>query len=198
MTRVCIFGANIAWGAWDTKLGGWANRLKLYFFKENKRNDVYKLSVSGDTSKGLLKRFDVECNARKPNIIVFDIGCNDSLFSCKHELGVSLEDFKKNLLELVSKARAFTNKIVFVEITKADESKTMPIPWDKKAFYKNKENLQYNSAIKELCEKEKLVFVELFSLLSDSDLEDGLHPNSVGHKKIFEKVKPVLVEICSH
>lgn len=34
----------------------------------------------------------------------------------------------------------------------------------------------------------------MFDLLENEDLEDGLHPNSEGHKKMFIRVKDFLIE----
>ena len=31
-------------------------------------------------------------------------------------------------------------------------------------------------------------------LLTDEDLEDGLHPNTAGHKKMFERMKKFLID----
>ena len=35
---------------------------------------------------------------------------------------------------------------------------------------------------------------ESCDLLNESDLEDGLHPNSIGHEKIFLRVKDFLAK----
>ncbi|MEA1963419.1 MAG: hypothetical protein U9M94_04270 [Patescibacteria group bacterium] len=37
-------------------------------------------------------------------------------------------------------------------------------------------------------------FIEMFDLLNDEDLEDGLHPNSDGHEKMFKRVRDFLIE----
>ena len=34
----------------------------------------------------------------------------------------------------------------------------------------------------------------MFDLLEVDDLPDGLHPNTEGHKKMFERIKDFLVE----
>ena len=46
--------------------------------------------------------------------------------------------------------------------------------------------------IKEICAKNNLLFIEMQDLLKDEDLEDGLHPNSKGHEKMFLRVKDFL------
>jgi len=34
----------------------------------------------------------------------------------------------------------------------------------------------------------------MYDLLQDEDLDDGLHPNAQGHKKMFERIKGFLIE----
>ena len=49
-----------------------------------------------------------------------------------------------------------------------------------------------------LCEENKIYFVEVFEKFKEINyqklLDDGLHPNSEGHQKIFEIVKDFLIE----
>ena len=48
--------------------------------------------------------------------------------------------------------------------------------------------------IKNFCEKEKLEYVDAGGAGEIGDLEDGLHPNSLGHEKIFKTVLSALDE----
>ncbi len=50
---------------------------------------------------------------------------------------------------------------------------------------------KYDGIIKSLCDREGIRFVEMFNLLENQDLSDGLHPNTTGHKKIFIKMRGV-------
>ena len=34
----------------------------------------------------------------------------------------------------------------------------------------------------------------MYGLLDKEDLEDGLHPNSAGHEKMFQRVKDFLIK----
>ena len=42
------------------------------------------MGVSGDTSDDLIKRFPIECQSRRPDIIIIAIGINDSRY-IEHE-----------------------------------------------------------------------------------------------------------------
>ncbi len=133
--------------------------------------------------------------AREPEIIIFAIGVNDS--SHRKSLNgnrINFELFKENLETLIEKANLFTKKVVFIGITSVDENKTTPISWNMDVSYENKDIKKYNKAIKDLCEKNNLPFIEMYDLLNKDDLEDGLHPNSAGHEKMFKRVKDFLIE----
>ena len=192
--RICVFGDSITWGAGDKKEGGWVNRARNYFKISNFGVKMYNLGISGDNTNDLLKRFKTEAEARKPNMIIFAIGTNDSQYvDTKDNPRVNLNKFQNNLVELLNQAKEFTQNIIFVGLTKVDETKTIPIPWNKRKYYTNENITQYNSTIKSFCEQNKILFVNIFDLLDvKNDLEDGLHPNARGHQKIFKKVKDFL------
>jgi lysophospholipase L1-like esterase len=107
---------------------------------------------------------------------------------------VSLEEFEKNIEELIEKSRKFTQEIFFIGLTKSDESKVLPVPWVPDFYCKNENIKIYNDKIKEVCEKNDIHFIEMLDLLNNEDLKDGLHPSSEGHKKMFLRIKDYLKE----
>ncbi len=150
-----------------------------------------------------MERFETETKHRldeeEETVFIFAIGINDPQFVySKNSLKVSPEKFKDNIQTLINAAKQFSPKIIFVGLTPVDESKTTPIPWNTDKFYKNKYVQQYNEIIKTVCKKNNLLFIEILEQLKKLDykslLEDGLHPNSAGHQKIFEIVKEFLVK----
>jgi lysophospholipase L1-like esterase len=193
-TRICIFGDSITWGAVDPENGGWVAQLRGYF-ETNDDYDIaiYNNGISGDNTDDLLKRFEVECAAREPQIIIFAIGINDSQhIKSEGAKGVSLEKFQNNLVELINLAKNFSDKIIFVGLTKVDEV-SIPEIWGTENFYDNNIIAKYNSIIEKISAEHRLPFVNLLDLLEAKDLDDGLHPNSEGHKKIFLRIKEFLL-----
>lgn len=191
-----VFGSSIAWGACDNEQGGWVNRLRNYLAKEDEKYcEVYNLGISGDTSSGLLKRFQVENEVRKPNVILIAIGLNDSRYiNSPNNPETPLPKFASNLAELIAQAKKFTQEIIFVGLTKIDETKLMPTPWDATLYYTEKNAVLYDAKIKEIAGKNNLPFIPMHDLLGDEYLsEDGLHPNSKGHEKMFQRVKDFLI-----
>lgn len=205
MSHILVFGDSITCGAWDEE-GGWVARLQ----KEMNRRAissglesvflVSSLGVDGDTSEGLLERLETETKRRVSKygtIIILAIGSNDSEFNS--DLGkthVPEERFKKNIENIFEKARIFSNNIIFVGLLPVDESKVDPIPWLPEMSYKNKYIKGYDEFIRSFCKNNKIDFVELYEKFEKMDykklLEDGVHPNSAGHKKIYEIVSGYL------
>lgn len=56
---IFAFGDSSTWGAFDLEKGGWAERLKNYFFQKREDTFVYNLGIESNTTKDLLKRFEM-------------------------------------------------------------------------------------------------------------------------------------------
>ena len=202
MPNILVFGDSITYGAWD-KDGGWVQRLRKFLDENYEDFFVCNLGVSGNNSDDLLKRFEFETEQRikeeKETIFIFAIGANDSQFiHSQNNLKISLEKFKENIQKLIGLTQKFSPKIIFVGLTPVDETKTTPIPWNTDKSYKNEFIQKYNEIIKTVCKENRIYFVEIFKKLKEVNyqklLDDGLHPNSDGHQKIFEMVKDFLIK----
>ena len=189
---ICIFGASSTQGFYDVEKGGWADRLKIYAYERSLSTDdyfeVFNLGVSGNTSRDLLKRFYNEAKARNPTVIIISLGDNDS------GLKVPLDEYEMNMDKIFIQAKEITQNIIVLGTKKVNEKFTKPVPWNKEVYYINEEIKKYDNRLKKLAEKHKIKYVPFFDELNEKDLEDGIHPNSKGHKKIFERVKDILIK----
>ena len=206
MPHLFIFGDSLTHGAWDVDCGGWVQRLKQVIDQYQTSNfefwcPVYNLGVSGDTSLGLLNRFENELNSRiqdtaEEPIIIFAIGTNDASL-VKNKEKVTLIDYEKNLTELIKLSKKYTTKIVIVGLFPVDENLVNPVNWDNAASYLNTSLEAYNSSALKISRAYNLVFINLWEEVSKLDysklLYDGLHPNSQGHELIYNKVKKHLL-----
>jgi lysophospholipase L1-like esterase len=205
-TQIFIFGASTEWGAWDLEKGGWPARLKLFLFKkENESNDFkvdfHNLSISGNTSSDILKRFKFELEQRIDTddydkiVIIFSFGTNDSSYrKSKRGLLIPTKTFEKNLRKLSNEAKKYTKNIYFKGLLRVEESKTSPASWSDDVFYYNKSIRNYDSILKNFCRKNKHHYIKMMNLIEKEDLYDGLHPNSKGHEKIYKRIKNQLIK----
>jgi lysophospholipase L1-like esterase len=77
-----------------------------------------------------------------------------------------------------------------MDLKNCDESKTMPVSWVD-IYYTNANIQKYSAIMEDVCAKNAVPFIEI-GLLENSDFDDGLHPNTQGHQKIFGDVKSFL------
>lgn len=200
--QIFVFGDSITYGASDRE-GGWVTRLRRLLDEKMYDSDIeefymiYNLGISGNNTSDLLERFQPEIERRidegEKVVVVFAIGINDSQYIGSRESPQTpIGDFEVSIGKLFETAKRITPIIVFVGLTNVDESRTMPVLWSSEKFYDNKSVQKYNSTIEEFCKENQVKFVSLFGLLSPSDLDDGLHPNTSGHEKIFARVRDAL------
>jgi len=195
--NICIFGDSLTWGAFLPFRGAWANLLRNYLESKNDQISVYDLGIDADTSAEVLARFDTEAAARNPELIIFSIGINDSAYRKISSNNItSLNEFRKNIKELINKANKITSNIIFVGLIKGDDSKTKPLPRSSTGKSYTKVSVKkYNDTLKKVCKKSNTLFIEIFNKLKNEDFDDGIHPNLGGHQKIFEEVRRVLIKI---
>lgn len=210
MANILVFGDSLAFGRWDKK-GGWVNRLRNYLDRqtefnkwyEHKHYGVYNLGIPGNSTSKLLKILEGEIKPRywkgERYIIIFQIGTNDAAVGFPKEIPrVKLDGFTKNIKEIINISKKYSSNLMFIGLTPAEETKVTPMPWNKDFSYKKEPIKRYNRALRKICESKGIHFVDLFEKMNKIDysslLIDGVHPNSKGHKLIFETVKNFLEE----
>ena len=183
--EIGIWGDSITYGQCDPEGLGWVGRLRR-FLPTGDSTSVYNFGVRGDTTVGLLKRFAVEADSIEPDVIVFAIGINDSKFlKGETENQVPIDLFKQNMEELLTLAQKHTTKIYLVGATKADEL----VIRSSGARFQNEAIQIYNATLKQLAEQKNIPFIDVFDLLDiKADVDDGVHPNAQGYKKMFEVI----------
>ncbi len=145
-----------------------------------------------------MDRFDAESKAylknEKTHAIIFSIGINDSR-KINGNSAVSPDKFRKNIAELIKRAKRHPSTIIFIGLPPIYPDF---VQWSETETYNIKDIQKYKDIIKSVCEENKVHFVEIFDELKKLNypelLQDELHYNTKGHKKIFEIIKRFLVE----
>ncbi|MGU9939792.1 SGNH/GDSL hydrolase family protein [Empedobacter brevis] len=202
MTNCLFFGDSITYGEYDGILGGYVDILKRYChaeFYQNNTNEIncFNLGIGGETTEGLIKRFEIEVQARyspDENLIFFLYGANDLAEKNNVEL-VSLSDFEANLSQMISHAKEFTKHVYLISILPI--SKTVDgINVPERKFRTTQKIELYNQKLKELAAENDVEFIDIFSSF-DANKEvflskDGVHPNEKGYDFIATQIKPIL------
>jgi len=201
--NIYVFGDSITYGAGDYELGGWVNRLRLTLENDGSKNyyNIFNLGISGEESRETSERFESELRVRydiyADNIIIFAIGINDTKDICGKD-EVTLEDFKSNIINLINDARKYSDKILFIGLTKVNETLVAPLPWNVEKSYFNNKIIKYDNEIEKICLIHNIDYLKLFNLLTNDDLIDGLHPNEIGHQKlcdiVLEKINRFIIK----
>ena len=185
---IYVFGDSLVYGVGDSQEGGWVSRLQS---KLKEKYNLRNYGIPGDHSGDLLERINEECKEKKPDIIIFSIGANDSQYKEKKEVNfIKLKTFKENLGKLFTYAKKITPEIIFVGLPRMNDSVTTK--WNFAWHFCNKNLEKYDSEIKNFCEKNNLQYIPIYDLMGKGDLSDGAHPNNEGYKKIAERIQTFL------
>jgi lysophospholipase L1-like esterase len=213
MSILFALGDSIAYGHWDRQ-GGWVQRLRMFletrslqsenYYELNTKNyvAVYNLGIPGETTEGLRKRFHQDVTPRldpgQDTIIIFAIGINDShLVTERNSHNVPLERFSKNLCSLIQQAQNITARIFLVGLTPVDEGR-YPAFWPNPYRYKNEYIRTYNEEMKSICTASGAHLIDVLDAFYEADykslLEDGIHPNSIGHELLERVIREQLLK----
>ncbi|MEK7638589.1 MAG: GDSL-type esterase/lipase family protein [Patescibacteria group bacterium] len=201
--NILVFGDSITEGFFDHELAGWCNRLVQHGHharsKDGQNVSVYNLGISGDNSNSLRLRFDTELTARvqsRNDTVLIAIGANDSQFEiATNQNRVELEEFEENIRYLVWQAKKQVDRVFLITILPVDDRLLNPMPWKPTHGYAQTFVDAYNEVLLKTSEEEKVQLMDIRGVFGDqigSCLDDGIHPNAVGHQRIFERVKHVL------
>lgn len=203
--NILVFGDSIAYGLKDKK-GGWVSRLRSWIDKKYREEDdfegqIYNLGISGDTTAGVLSRFKTEAKARLcsegKTIIIFAIGVNDSeYFNSEDRMLCKPNEFEENIKKLIKRATGLADRVLFLGLLPVDESRVDPIPWAPERSYKDSNIKRFNGIIAEVCAEQNIDFVGIYDRFKRMEykklLEDGVHPTSKAHKRIYRIVREEL------
>lgn len=207
--RVLVFGDSIAQGFFDNE-GGWVNHLRksydeiLIHNNDLSQPTIFNLSVSGDFTRSVLKRFENEVKARtwpgEAFVFIFAVGTNDTIYRDQdYESEPAI--YEDQLLQLLNIAKKYSTKIMFVGLFPVIDKLLQPAPFSETGKSYSTERIQlFDKTLKNFCSNNSVECVDLWSeFIKQDNLEavffDGIHPNDEGHKLIYEIVRPKLEEL---
>lgn len=186
-----VWGDSITYGSCDSEALGWVGRLRKIRSADKDYEATYNYGLCGDTSSNLLARFSSEfdSNVYGLELVVFAIGMNDSGKRLDtNKCITSLEGFCKNISDLIAAAQERGSKVCIIGLTNVDEAYTIPEPESANKAFLNESVLAYDTVLRDVARDSNTPFVEVFGLLDNSELADGLHPNAQGYEKLFQVI----------
>lgn len=156
--------------------------------------EVINAGISGNKSPDMLARFQTDVLDKKPDLLTISVGVNDVWhgFYDNHPLGdgprgVPLEDYRKNVDEMIRRARSSGIRVVILSATVIHEDLKGP---------ENTKAEKYNAALKDLAGHYHLLFVDyqkpfralITAYRQDTGARDnlltvdGVHMNAEGNR----------------
>lgn len=189
MNAILCFGDSITFGRGESPCIGWCGRLKEWFESKNEYNAVYNLGIPGETSKGLLNRFEIELTKRVRYLreedkftVIIAIGTND-LSSADGKHLIKINEFESNIRKLYLFAKKTVDTVYVLSIPPAHTK--LGGDWEDSS-YMNEDVDRYNHILEEVTTDD---FVKLTFLDWDSKVPDGIHPDSIGYADMFNQIK---------
>ena len=197
--KLVAMGDSFVYGYGDWTGGGWVERLRRHWqHPQHEGHILYNLGVRGDTVRHLEQRLESEFNCRgelrnrRPDGLLLSVGANDSA-RLGHKNGrhyVPLDEFAEAIARILDKAQLLC-PVWFVGMVPVNEAQ---MPFAGSVFYGNDDQALYNEVINTACRQRNIPFLNCFDRwIARGDLwrktrllEDGLHPNVVGHQAVFE------------
>lgn len=177
LMSVLFIGDSLTAGYGVSKEASYPNLVQQMFTRDLGRSiEVLNGSVSGSTTASGLSRLRWFLK-RKPDVLVLALGANDGL------RGLSLEESKKNLNEIIETARSANIQVVLAGML-------MP------ANYGEDYRTNFTAMYQELVNTHKLIFIpfllEGVATIAELNQSDGIHPNEKGHEIMAKTVFDVL------
>jgi lysophospholipase L1-like esterase len=184
--KVAFLGDSITQGGWSNPKG--YVRLTVAGLKANGVEvDAVPAGISGNKSNQMLERLDHDVLSKKPEWMTLSCGVNDVWHGVK---GVPLEDYKKNIREIVDKCVAANVKVMILTATVIKEEL---------GNADNQKLAGYNDFLRALAKEKKLPLADLNAMFQtrikaanklDQNVltSDGVHMNAAGDEVMAEGV----------
>ncbi len=176
---IVVLGDSISAGYGIDVTQGWVALLQNKLNENSTGHIIHNESISGDTTAGGLARIDQALILHKPDIVIIELGVNDSLRGLPPIL------IKSNLAEIAHRAQRAGAQILLLSM------KIPPTPAITPSIFYN----IYPQLATELNIPYVSFIMKNVALSKDMMQPDGLHPNAKGQPAIADKVWPQLLPL---
>tara|TARA_Y100000589_G_scaffold313973_1_gene335943 strand:+ start:684 stop:1331 length:648 start_codon:yes stop_codon:yes gene_type:complete len=197
--QLIVIGDSSVYGWGDKDGGGWCERLKKDWSRDNNNPIIYQLGVRGDGIEKVAYRWEREWLTRgetrrnKPKGILLNVGLNDTAkigqINGRHQ--IDIDGFEYGFERLIYDIKSKTDLFV-IGLSPIDETK---MPFGGCLWYSNKDCNSYERRMQEVCINQDVPFLSTFKeMYADKRItnwisKDGIHLNSNGHFWIYQRLK---------
>lgn len=184
--KLVCFGDSLTEGYGLKEVECWVSKL-------NNEMDIEIINsgISGDTTLGMLARFESMVINHKPSHVIILGGTNDLMFSSTDEQILS------NIVAMTRRARHEGIDSIVGLPPRVFPSHIV----EESSFYLSIATLRnrldvFRDKLKQFCEEDEMLYIDFGEGLKEEDYQDDdLHPNASGNKKMLESVREVLTKI---
>ena len=146
--------------------------------------DVSNCGLNGDTTGGMLSRFNSMSFKIDPSTVVFLMGGANDIFYCGNT-----DVARASMGALIQQAMA-TGALVVVGIPMNIGRGFYPEDWSRAVDFAGARQLmeEYRGWLKRFCEAFKVKYVDFAENWDESHMIDGLHPDEEGHAIMAKEV----------
>ncbi|MBD3206892.1 hypothetical protein GF319_11205 [Candidatus Bathyarchaeota archaeon] len=145
---------------------------------------VLNEGIDGDTTSGMLERFNRSVVPEKPDFVIIWAGINDIY------AGVSINQICENLKELFTRTINIPSIPFLCSLSPAHSESRL-----------NDKIKRLNHLIQKTCYEKKIIFIDLYEELSDKSgnllqeySSDGVHLSQMGYKIVAETIYRTLID----
>ncbi len=144
--------------------------------------NVVNIGINGDTTQGVLNRYEENISTIRPDIVVIQIGYNDFKYRTVDQ---TFKRYKEILSLLVS------DQVYIFSL--------FPVNYNRSII--NKKIIRFNRNLESLCSDSiKYKYVNVFSALYDKNIKgitpgytyDGVHLNKIGYSFFLKYLEPII------
>ena len=180
-SAIVVLGDSISAGYGVITGRGWVDLIQEQLVAKQSPYVIVNASISGDTTSGGVSRITALLEKHHPNIVILELGANDTL------RGFQIEQTESNLQKIIDINKQYRAKTLLVG---------MKIPNNYGEKYTQKIEMMYQR----LAKVNQLVFIpfllEKFALKREFFQDDGIHPTTLAQplisQTVAEKLFPML------
>jgi len=159
--------------------------------------------VGGNNTDQARARFDKDVLAAKPNLVIIQLGTNDSAVDVwkkppATEPRVPIARYRENIQHFITALRSINARIILMTPNRMAWTPRLRELYGRPPYDPssddgfNKFLDTYSDALKSIATRERIPLVDAAQIVQTQHLLDGMHPSTEGHRLVAEALRPII------